>query len=205
MTLRLAGLIIAVLALTGAAASGEDAAVPEPDAYRTQDYRAPTPNTLKGARVVTTSEAAAIWRAGNAAFVDVLPRPPRPADLPAGTVWRDKPRSNIPGSIWLPDTGYGELAEVTADYLRTGLAQVTGGDRTKTLVVYCLKDCWMSWNAAKRAVAMDYANVVWFPDGTDGWEQAGLPQAEAQPAQGRPDVNRATAGSPDQARTGGAR
>jgi PQQ-dependent catabolism-associated CXXCW motif protein len=205
MTLRLASLIIAILALSGASASGEDAAVLEPDAYRTQDYRAPTPNTLKGARVVTTSEAAAIWRAGHAAFVDVLPRPPRPAGLPAGTIWRDKPRMNIPGSIWLPDTGYGELAAATKDYLRAGLAQITGGDRTKTLVVYCLKDCWMSWNAAKRALAMGYANVVWFPDGTDGWEQAGLPQAEVQPAPGRPDVNPATAGSPDQARTGGAR
>ena len=39
----------------------------------------------------------------------MLPRPPKPNNLPAGTVWRDKPRLNIPGSIWLPDTGYGRF------------------------------------------------------------------------------------------------
>ena len=51
------------------------------------------------------------------------------ADLPEGTLWRDKPRSDIPGSIWLPDTGYGELAPVMADYFRAGLAR---GDRVAT-------------------------------------------------------------------------
>ena len=63
----------------------------------------------------------------------------------------------------------------------------------------------MSWNAAKRAIAMGYVNVVWFPDGIDGWQEAGLPQEEARPAQGRLDLNRATVGSPDRARKGGAR
>jgi rhodanese-related sulfurtransferase len=44
----------------------------------------------------------------------------------------------------------------------------------------------MSWNAAKRALAYGYRNVAWFPDGSDGWQEAGLPLAEAQPAPGRP-------------------
>jgi PQQ-dependent catabolism-associated CXXCW motif protein len=115
------------------------------------------------------------------ATVDVLPHAPRPANLPPGTIWREKPRQNIPGSSWLPDTGYGALAPVTENYLRTNLARVTGGDRTKTLVVYCLRDCWMSWNAAKRILAMGYANVVWYPDGTDGWVEANLPLRESMP------------------------
>jgi PQQ-dependent catabolism-associated CXXCW motif protein len=42
-------------------------------------------------------------------------------------------------------------------------------------------ECWMSWNAAKRAVALGYARVHWYPDGTDGWAAAGLPLAEARP------------------------
>jgi PQQ-dependent catabolism-associated CXXCW motif protein len=70
---------------------------------------------------------------------------------------------------------------VTEDYLRTNLARFTGGDRTKALVIYCLRDCWMSWNAAKRILAMGYANVVWYPDGTDGWAEAGLPLRESLP------------------------
>ena len=57
--------------------------------------------------MLTTAEAEAIWRAKSGVFIDVLPRPPKPKNLPEGTVWRDKPRLNIPGSIWLPDTGYG--------------------------------------------------------------------------------------------------
>ena len=104
----------------------------EPDGYRTENYRAPVPATLAGARVLTTAEAEAIWRAKTGVFIDVLPRPPKPPNLPAGTVWRDKPRLNIPGSIWLPDTGYGKLAAATEDYLRHGLARASGGN-TATL------------------------------------------------------------------------
>lgn len=167
-------------ALPGLQAHSQDRP-PEPSGYRMQDYRAPTPATLAGARVVTTTEADKLWKAG-AAFVDVLPRVPRPANLPPGTIWREKTRMDIPGSIWLPDTGYGALAAATAGYLRSGLERATGGDHTKWLVIYCLPDCWMSWNAAKRALAMGYPNVAWYPEGTDGWEAAGLPLQETKPA-----------------------
>jgi PQQ-dependent catabolism-associated CXXCW motif protein len=171
---------LAVLSLSDAAFA-DDAAVVEPDGYRTGDYRAPTPKTLAGARVVSTSQAHALWTAKTAVFVDVMPRPPRPAGLPAGTIWREKLRPNIPGSIWLPDTGYGVLAATTDDYFRIGLEQATRGARGATLVFYCLKDCWMSWNAARRAVALGYLDVVWYPDGTDGWKDAGLPFEDGRP------------------------
>jgi PQQ-dependent catabolism-associated CXXCW motif protein len=174
-------IVLAALALaTGAAC--EDQAPVEPDAYRNENYRAPTPTSLRGARVISTAQAQALWRAGTAAFVDVMPHVPRPANLPPGTLWRDKPRLNIPGSIWLAETGYGELAAATEAYLRAGLAQMAGGDRAKVLVIYCLRDCWMSWNAAKRAVSWGYTGVVWYPDGTDGWQEAGLPLVEGRPA-----------------------
>jgi hypothetical protein len=45
----------------------------------------------------------------------------------------------------------------------------------------------MSWNAARRAVAWGYANVAWYPDGTDGWAEEDLPLEDAQPAPGRPN------------------
>ncbi len=155
---------------------------PEPTGYRTENYRAPTPATLAGARVISTAEAERLWRDLAAVFIDVLPHAPRPANLPPETIWRDKPRLDIPGSIWLPDTGYGELASVTQDYLRTNIERATGGDRTRLIVVYCLHNCWMSWNAAKRILSMGYVNVAWYPDGTDGWTDMRLPVAEAQPA-----------------------
>jgi PQQ-dependent catabolism-associated CXXCW motif protein len=176
-----AALAVLGVAVSGLAAEDDDLGVIEPEGYRSYEYRAPVPKTLRGARVVTTAEAAEIWRTGGAAFVDVLPRPPRPRNLPAGTLWRDVPRLDVPGSVWLPDTGYGELAAVTETYLADGLARATGGDRQKPVVFYCLKDCWMSWNAAKRAMTIGYGNVIWYPDGTDGWEAAGLPLAEIKP------------------------
>jgi PQQ-dependent catabolism-associated CXXCW motif protein len=169
-------------ALAGGAAFAQNNPPPEPVGYRTSDYRTPTPATLAGARVITTAQAEALWKSGAAVFIDVHSHAPRPANLPAGTLWREKPRMNIPGSVWLPDTGYGQLAASTEAYLRNGLARLTGGDRAKPIVIYCLADCWMSWNAAKRALAMGYTNVAWYPQGTDGWKAAGLPLQQAAPA-----------------------
>jgi PQQ-dependent catabolism-associated CXXCW motif protein len=179
MTGAVARFILAVMMLTAAARADE--LVPEPSGYRAEDYRAPVPDTLAGARVLSTRETEAIWRAKAGDFVDVLPRPPRPANLPPETVWRDKPRFNIPGSIWLPDTGYGELAAATEEYLRQGLVRATAGNKATLIVVYCQADCWMSWNAAKRALSLGHTNVAWYPDGTDGWERANLPTSEAHP------------------------
>ncbi|UQR60920.1 PQQ-dependent catabolism-associated CXXCW motif protein [Bradyrhizobium sp. C-145] len=171
-------LLVAVLAGPAGAQQQEPF---EPEGYRTDNYRAPVPATLAGARVLTTAEAEAIWRARSGAFVDVMPRPPKPKNLPAGTVWRDAPRKNIPGSLWLPDTGYGALPPAMDDYLQRGLALASHGDKAALLVIYCMADCWMSWNAAKRAMAYGYSNIAWYPDGTDGWENAKLPTEEAQP------------------------
>jgi PQQ-dependent catabolism-associated CXXCW motif protein len=173
-----AALILALSLLGQAVAQAE---IAEPDGYRTGDYRSPTPATLRGARVLTTDKAAEMWKDGKAVFIDVMPHPPRPPNLPPGTIWREKPRQNIPNSIWLPDTGYGALAPVMENYLRTNLDRIAGADRAKLLVFYCLRDCWMSWNAAKRALAMGYANAAWYPEGTDGWDDALLPLKESQP------------------------
>jgi PQQ-dependent catabolism-associated CXXCW motif protein len=148
---------------------------PEPEGYRMEEYRAPVPATLAGARVIDTAEAERVWESKAAAFVDVLPQPPKPANLPAGTVWRDKPRHDIPGSIWLPDTGYGLMPDDRMDYFQRGLAKASGGDKARALVFYCLDNCWMSWNAAKRAISLGYSAVSWYPAGTDGWSEAGLP------------------------------
>jgi PQQ-dependent catabolism-associated CXXCW motif protein len=85
----------------------------------------------------------------------------------------------------LPDTGYGELAPVTLDYFAAGLKRASGGDSGRTLVFYCQRDCWMSWNAAKRAETLGYASVDWYPDGADGWAEAGYP-LEARSPEPRP-------------------
>ncbi|MBE0454415.1 PQQ-dependent catabolism-associated CXXCW motif protein [Roseovarius autotrophicus] len=169
--MRHAAFLAALLALSvTAVAQG----VRGPEGYRMDNYRAPVPDTLPGARVLSVEEAHALWGAG-AAFVDVLPRPPRPANLPAGTIWREQPRASIPGARWLPNVGYGAIAEVTEAYFKAGLEQATGGNMAKPLVIFCLAECWMSWNAAKRALEYGYTAVHWLPEGTDGWARAGYP------------------------------
>ena len=126
--------------------------VPEPEDYRTDHYRAPVPAEITGGFVVGPDEAHALWQAGEAVFIDVLPRPPKPANLPEGTIWREKPRFSIPGALWLPNVGYGRIADVTADYLKRGLETSTGNDLGHPVVFFCLEDCWMSWNAAKLSL-----------------------------------------------------
>jgi PQQ-dependent catabolism-associated CXXCW motif protein len=174
-----AGAMILASAFAGDLRAGE--AIPEPSGYRMEAYRAPVPERLSGARTVATEEAEQLWQSGEAIFVDVLPRARKPAGLPEGTFWRDPSHRDIPGSIWLPGTGYGELQPQLQAYLEDALATATGGDVRVPLVFYCLADCWMSWNAAKRALAAGYSNVIWYPDGTDGWEAAGLPLEERTP------------------------
>ena len=155
--------------------------VEEPAGYRMDDYRAPVPETLLGAKVVTTSEAEALWRKKEAVFFDVMPQAPKPANLPAGTIWKEKVRKDIPGSVWLANVGYGAISEETAQYFRNGLAAHTGSDKSRTILFYCMTNCWMSWNAAKRALEWGYDSVVWYPFGSDGWEAANLPLEENRP------------------------
>lgn len=175
---------VLAVAVNGAALAGD---VPEPQDYRTDEYRAPVPDTLHGAHVLSTAEAAALWRDKAAVFIDVLPKPPKPK-LPPGTVFRLPPRDNIPGSIWLPDVGYGVLNDEMAAYFRSHLESAVGSDKARTVVFYCLADCWMSWNAAKRALEWGYTDVRWYPDGTDGWSFEGLPMERAEPVE-RPGVS----------------
>ena len=171
---------LAALAVVAAGAAAAET-VEEPSGYRMDDYRAPVPATLQGGKVVDAAGARALWEAGATAFLDVLPRPPKPANLPEGTIWHEKPRDSIPGAIWLPNVGYGEIAAETADYFRAGLAQATGGDTGHPVLFFCLTDCWMSWNAAKRAIDYGYTDVTWFPGGTDGWAASGYDLVPVQP------------------------
>jgi PQQ-dependent catabolism-associated CXXCW motif protein len=157
------------------------AAAPEPEGYRLDNFRADTPATLKGATVVTTAQAERLWRDKSAVFVDVLPKAPKPGNLPTGTIWREPVREDVPGSIWLPNTGFGVLRAEIEAYFKQGLAAATDGDRNRPILFYCLERCWMSWNAAKRAMALGYRKVLWYPEGTDGWARQGLPLEQRVP------------------------
>ena len=174
---------VALLLLTQAAMAQT---VPEPEEYRMDHFRGPVPSAITGGTTIGPEAAYALWQDKTTAFVDVLPQAPKPENLPKGTIWRDKPRSSIPGAIWLPNVGYGAIADVTVDYFRTGLEKVTQGDLAHPVVFFCLEDCWMSWNAAKRAIEWGYSNVYWFPEGSDGWALWDYPLEPVKPEQPQP-------------------
>lgn len=162
--------LLAALVPAGAGAQ----TVPEPSDYRGEPYRSPVPATLAGAQVIDVDQAMALHQDGRAAFIDVLPRNAmRPQGLPEGTIWNEPPHVSIPGAVWLWNTGYQGQAPAEEQRLRDGLDAARADDPDRPLVIFCRTDCWMSWNAAKRAVEWGYDPVLWFPGGTDAWMQAG--------------------------------
>jgi PQQ-dependent catabolism-associated CXXCW motif protein len=111
-------------------------------------------------------------RAAGSILIDVLPAPRKPPDWPEGKIWRQPEHQNLPGTAWLPNVGYGELSAEFAEWFESELDRLTEGDKTRPIVFYCEAGCWMSWNAAKRALELGYTDVIWFP-GHDGWAAAG--------------------------------
>lgn len=169
------------VAISSPASSLAAAPPAEPANYRTDNYRTPVPLTLKGATVLSSPDAMKLWEAKSAIFIDVYPHPPKPPDLPADTLWRETTHQSIEGAVWLPNVGYGVLSVANDTYFRRNLDALTGGDKAKKLVFFCLRNCWMSWNAAKRALSYGYTNVDWYRDGTDGWQEIGGLIDEAHP------------------------
>jgi PQQ-dependent catabolism-associated CXXCW motif protein len=156
--------------------------VTEPSGYWTGPANSPVPDTLTGGKVIHKArELRALMRQGGAVIVDVSNAPRRPEGLAAGAPWLPLPHRAIPGSIWIPGVGLGEIPVATDDFFRQRLAAATDGHLARPLVIYCHRSCWLSWNAAKRAVSYGYRNVYWFRDGVEGWRAAGYRTAVIEP------------------------
>ena len=84
----------------------------------------------------------------------------------------------LPGSVWWPEVGRGALSPEVEQRFRDRLAQAAMPGQT--VVFFCLSDCWMSWNAARRAGSYGL-QAAWYPEGVDGWARAGLPLQEVAP------------------------
>lgn len=149
--------------------------------YRTSRYRAPVTLDCPGAIRIDFDDVRALVRDRQAVLLDVMAAEGGGADPKTGA-WRlTKSRQNIPGSHWLPDVGKGFLAAGMESYFRSNLQRLTGGDKAKPIIIYCLADCWMGWNAAKRAASWGYTGVHWYPEGTDGWRDWDGNLAPAEP------------------------
>lgn len=167
------------------APAGNDAdapAVPEPEGYRMERYRAPTPATLEGATVVDTAALQRLIASAQPIVVDVSAERATANGESAKAAWQPPPRQHLEGSVWLPDVGLGELSPELEGYFVDSLASLTKGDRTRPVVFYCDANCWLGYNAAKRAVQeLGYRNVYWYPEGVGGWQDEGLGLVELEP------------------------
>jgi PQQ-dependent catabolism-associated CXXCW motif protein len=149
------------------------AGVPELDGFRMDNYNAPVPETLAGAQVVD-AQALAAAQASGTIVIDVMPSARRPATLPEDRPWMPPPRMDVPGSLWWPEVGRGAISPALDAWFRAKLAEVTGGKLGSPVAFYCKAECWMSWNAAKRAIGYGYRKVLWFPGGAEAWAAAGF-------------------------------
>src|SRR3546814_13085412 len=76
--------------------------------------------------------------------------------------------------------GYGRLSEADETAFKEEL-QRRAGSLDRPIVVFCEPDCWMSWNAAQRALSYGFRNLIWFPDGVDAWRADGLAGEKVTP------------------------
>ncbi len=144
--------------------------------YHTSPYHSATQLAPPyGVRKVTTEEAQQLHQNRQAIFVDVMGAIFREESLDFDGEWLiNQPRADIPNSTWLPNAGEEPLIPIIERYFRENLERLTTGDKQATLLFYCIEDCWMSWNASKRAAAWGYSSVLWYRKGVDGWSEAGL-------------------------------
>ncbi|MBC3372686.1 PQQ-dependent catabolism-associated CXXCW motif protein [Pseudomonas sp. SWRI92] len=171
---RLLAIVLLGLSLNVAQA---DTALFSAAGYRLTQYRSPTPATAEGAQTLDTQALQHLLGQTPApVLIDVYRRP-----WVQGRFIDTEPHSNLPGSLWLANTGDGELDATWQDYFTFHLRKATAGRADQPLVFYCRSDCWLSWNAVKRAAAMGYKQVYWYRDGLDAWEAANLPLQAARP------------------------
>lgn len=171
-----------ILVLAAHLAAGVAVASPDIDGrtgYRVQNYRSPVTLPVEGGTRIALSEFDRLSKEG-AALIDVMPQ--RGGYEPETGAWRlvDR-RETIPGAVWLPEVGRGTLDPRLVPYFAGALDRLARGDKGHPIVFFCMADCWMSWNAVKRAAALGYARVYWFADGTDGWRDADRAFVPADP------------------------
>lgn len=172
-------LTLALCPVSGTAESYAAAQERRPDLFDAQTglrigrQRAPTPQDIPppARRVDVTQVAGAITR--GALLLDVFGATRSRYDELDGTWLVSKRRLSLPGAVWLPEVGRGQLTDEMQRYLFGTVAQHMAGQTDRPIVVFCIADCWMSWNAAQRLAAAGYADVLWFREGTDGWAEAG--------------------------------
>ena len=122
----------------------------------------PTPSSIPGGQVITTQGLQQLVGARQTPFLllDVLGGP-----------------QAIPGAQYaVPAAQPGTFDDATQQQFGQFLQRATNGNKEMPLVLYCQsRECWMSYNAALRAINLGYRNVLWYRGGIEAWQAAGQP------------------------------
>lgn len=122
-------------------------------------FHGPTPTTIPGAKAILTTELKRMLSS---------PNPPLLVNVLA------KPKVSIPGSLLSNDIGSDFSSKGDSDALEFLGRNLK--EKNAPVVFYCLSwECWLSYNAALRAVSLGYTGVVWYRGGIYSWFDAGLP------------------------------
>lgn len=171
--------LAALLMLRAAAAQGGSFADEDHDwgiaaihELRRPPYTAPTPRAIPGGRAIRTLELKTLLETDARALA---------IDVASG-----EGHITLAGSRWLGGAGRGaNFIDALQAQLAERLAQLSGGDKSRPLVFFCVNSqCWLSYNAALRAIALGYTRVYWYRGGIEAWRAAGLPLAPVRAAAG---------------------
>ncbi len=139
---------------------GRDYGIPPSQDLRQGNFHGPTPTSIPGAQVVSTQVLAQALQGGQQVIlIDVL-----------GSDY------SLPNAYVAPAMAAGGgYNDRTQQQATQWLRQITGGNSGAIIVLYCSDPmCWLSYNAALRAVAAGYSNVYWYRGGLRAWQMAGL-------------------------------
>lgn len=157
--------LVCVLLAGSAIAAAQQAAAPVDENHdfgiapsaelRVANVTAPTPRAIPGAKTIATAALRELMTGEDGA-------PPALLD-----VIGDAGHDSLPGAIWLPGAGRGTaFDDALQAHLAKALEQLAGGDRARRLVFLCAGiHCWLSYNAALRAVRLGYTEVHWYRGG----------------------------------------
>lgn len=140
--------------------------------YRIAAYRGIVPGPPPGVERIGAAAVARLVDAGRATLIDVVPAEGGVRGVDG--VWRlAREERGIPGAAWFPEAGRGRPHPAIERWFLSGVRSLQARRPRQPLIVFCLADCWMSWNAALRLRRAGFRNVRWFAEGADGWRDLG--------------------------------
>jgi rhodanese-related sulfurtransferase len=160
----------------------KDMGVKPTDRLHSGEMHGPTPTSIPGGTLITTKGLLPMMRGQ-------VGDPPIVFDVLGGP-------QTLPNAVPAVQAAQpGDFNDRVQQQFAQLLKKATRDDALAPLVFYCQGPmCWMSYNAALRAIKLGYQNVMWYRGGVDAWQRATQPIAIAK-LESKPENRGQTAGS----------